>query len=324
MKHAKDLPELFKALHKDFFKDAPSNLYEPVAYAMQSGGKYIRPLLMIYANELFGGKKEDVLSNAYGIELFHNFTLVHDDIMDNSAIRRGKPAVFKKYGLNAGILSGDFMFIKSLQLCVGVNGKSNAELFDLISKTAIEIHEGQQMDVDFETQSIVEEEEYILMITYKTAVLLACSLQMGAMIAEASKEDQELMYDFGRLLGIAFQIQDDYLDAFGDERVGKRIGGDILNNKKTLLFIASHRLASKEDKAKLMQWCDTNIASHDEEEAKIQDVKAIFTRSGGKEYCENAMKTYLEDSVKALKSVSSKNDLSELLAIADLVINRKK
>lgn len=324
MKYAKDLPVIFQQLHEEFFKDTPSNLYEPVAYAMQSGGKYIRPLLMIYASELFGGKKEDVLSNAYGIELFHNFTLVHDDIMDNSAIRRGKPAVYKKFGLNAGILSGDFMFIKALQLCVGVHGKSQAALFDLVSKTAIEIHEGQQMDVDFETQDLVEEEDYILMITYKTAVLLACSLQMGAMIAGASEKDQASIYAFGRLLGIAFQIQDDYLDAFGDERVGKRIGGDILNNKKTLLFIASYRLASKEDKASLLNWCNTETSSKQEEEAKISQVKEIFVRSGGKAYCESKMKDYLDDSLIALKSVDNKNDFSDLLAIADLVIKRKK
>ena len=323
MEYAKQLPELFKKLHQDFFKDTPDNLYQPVAYAMQSGGKYIRPLLMIYANELFGGKQEDVVCNAYGIELFHNFTLVHDDIMDHAAIRRGKPTVFKKFGLNAGILSGDFMFIKSLQLCVESDSQYRMELFDLISKTAIEIHEGQQMDVDFESQDMVSEEEYIQMICYKTAVLLACSLQMGAIIAGTSKKNQELLYEFGRLIGIAFQIQDDYLDSFGDQQVGKRIGGDILNNKKTLLYISSVKLASSDDRVKLIEWYQQQTSSEDAEITKISEVKEIFTRSGAKEYCKDQMNKYLQAGLDCLHKVESDYSKSKLLSIADLITKRE-
>lgn len=321
MKHSKDLKNRFKTLHESYFKSAPSALYQPISYAMESGGKYIRPLLMIYANELFGGKPDDVMLNAYGIELFHNFTLVHDDIMDNSEVRRGKATVYKKFGLNSGILSGDFMFIISLQLACRIQEATNPKLFDLVSETAIKIHEGQQMDVDFETMTKVSEEAYIQMIEYKTAVLLACSLQMGAFIAGAEDADQKRMYEFGRLLGIAFQIQDDYLDAFGDAQVGKRIGGDILNNKKTLLVIASNALGNDQEKAALKRWLSTKDCDEDE---KIDSVKSIFESSGAKDYCEQKMKWYLNESIRNLEAVQSSQSKDDLLQLAKLVIERNK
>lgn len=320
MKHSKELQAKFQSLHKVYFKDTPKALFQPISYAMESGGKYIRPLLMIFSNEMFGGKIEDVITNAYGIELFHNFTLVHDDIMDNSAVRRGKETVYKKFGLNSGILSGDFMFITALQMACKLNGKTSPDLFDLISKTAIEIHEGQQMDVDFETLERVSEEEYIKMIEFKTAVLLACSLQMGANIAGASQEDQKKIYEFGRLLGIAFQIQDDYLDTFGDNQLGKRIGGDILNNKKTLLFIASLDLGSKEEKRDLLQWYTSKGG---EEEEKISSVKSIFESSGAKAYCVQKMKDLIDKSLLNLEAIETTRSKSELMGLADLIIQRR-
>lgn len=320
MKHSKDLQAKFQGLHQVYFRDTPEALCQPISYAMDSGGKYIRPLLMIYSNEMFGGKIEDVISNAYGIELFHNFTLVHDDIMDNSSIRRGKETVYKKFGLNSGILSGDFMFITALQMACKLKGKTCADLFDLISKTAVEIHEGQQMDVDFETLERVSEEEYIKMIEFKTAVLLACSLQMGANIAGASQEDQKKIYEFGRLLGIAFQIQDDYLDTFGDNQLGKRIGGDILNNKKTLLFIASLDLGSKEEKMNLLRWYEDKSG---EEEEKISSVKSIFESSGAKAYCAQKMKDLIDESLLNLKAIETTKSKSELMSLADLIIQRR-
>ena len=315
------LQEKFQELHQAYFKRAPKTLYEPISYAMESGGKYIRPLLLIYAHELFNGKIDDVILNAYGMELFHNFTLVHDDIMDNSDVRRGKETVYKKFGLNSGILSGDFMFIISLQLACKVNGQTNSELFDLVSETAIKIHEGQQMDVDFESMESVPEEDYIKMIEYKTAVLLACSLQMGGFMANASKEDQAHLYEFGRFLGIAFQIQDDYLDSFGDAQLGKRIGGDILNNKKTLLFIASLERANDEEKQELLKLYSTKDGN---EADKITAVKRIFESSGGKAYCDQQMKDYVSASLESLYSIKTNNSKEELLKIADTVIKRKK
>jgi geranylgeranyl diphosphate synthase type II len=319
MKYSQEVQQQFEQFNKDFFEKEPLALYQPIHYAMQSGGKYIRPLLMIYAAELFGLSPEKVMSNAYGIELFHNFTLLHDDIMDNSSIRRGQPTVFKKYGLNAGILSGDLMLILSLQLASKVNGKTNGELFDLVNETAIKIHEGQQIDVDFEGLSLVEEKEYLRMIEYKTAVLLACSLQMGALIGGASYVDQKRLYEFGRLLGIAFQIQDDYLDAFGDAKVGKRIGGDILNNKKTLLFIASMRLAKPAQQEELLKYFKSKKG---DEEEKISAVKEIFVSSGAKDYCIKTMKSLHDDALKSLKDVNSNYSKDSLLELANMLIQR--
>ncbi|MEZ4978752.1 MAG: polyprenyl synthetase family protein [Chitinophagales bacterium] len=320
MRYIAKVQESFTEFNKQYFEKKPDALYQPINYAMQSGGKYVRPLLMIYAAELFHLEIDSVLKNAYGIELFHNFTLVHDDIMDNSLVRRGKPTVFSKFGLNSGVLSGDLMLIVAMQLASLKNDKTNPELFDLVSNTAIKIHEGQQMDVDFEEMTTVEEKEYIKMIEYKTAVLLACSLQMGAILAGANYADQSHLYEFGRLIGIAFQIQDDYLDAFGDAKVGKKIGGDILNNKKTLLFIASMNLGTEEQKLALLKHFSTKQAK---ESKKIEEVKEIFIKSGAQQYCKNLMKSLHQDAISCLKSLSTKKSLDSLLEIADLIIERK-
>lgn len=320
MKYQDEVQKKFEEYNQLYFDKTPDALYQPINYAMGSGGKYIRPLLMMYAAELFGCKPQEVLLNAYGVELFHNFTLLHDDIMDNSSVRRGMPTVFKKFGLNAGILSGDLMLIKSLSIASSFEGKTNPDLFDLISETAVKIHEGQQMDVDFEELQLVEEKSYLKMIEYKTAVLLACSLQMGAMIAGANYVDQKRIYEFGRLIGIAFQIQDDYLDAFGDAKVGKRIGGDILNNKKTLLFIASMVLGTDAQKKDLLNHFKSKRAN---EEEKIKSVKAIFIESGARDYCVNKMDELHEAALESLASIKSKNSSKELIAIADLIIKRK-
>ena len=322
MKYYTEVKEKFTKFNFEYFQKSPSALYQPISYAMESGGKYIRPLMMIYAAELFNANADDVYLNAYGLELFHNFTLLHDDIMDNSDIRRGKPAVFKKFGLNSGILSGDLMLIKSLQLASQSNGQTNPQLFDLVSETAIKIHEGQQMDVDFEELTRVDEADYIKMIEYKTAVLIACSLQMGVIIGNTSIQNQEKIYEFGRLIGIAFQIQDDYLDAFGDEKVGKKIGGDILNNKKTLLFIASLNLGSSAQQKTLLDHFKTKDLNDD---AKIKEVKDIFITSGGQKYCSDKMESLLSEALAILNSIEGVNAdaKAHLLAIADLIIARK-
>ena len=322
MKHYSEIKDSFAKFNYEYFQKTPSALYQPISYAMESGGKYIRPLLMVYAAELFNGNAKEVYLNAYGLELFHNFTLLHDDIMDNSDIRRGKPSVFKKFGLNSGILSGDLMLIKSLQIASKHNGITNVELFDLVSETAIKIHEGQQMDVDFEDLTYVQESDYIQMIEYKTAVLLACSLQMGGIIANASIENQKKLYEFGRLIGIAFQIQDDYLDAFGDEKVGKKIGGDILNNKKTLLFIASLNLGNEAQKQALLNHFKTKDLN---DSSKILAVKEIFINSGGQDYCTKKMQTLQDEAIQILNSIDNVNEVAKqyLLDIAELIIIRQ-
>lgn len=320
MRHYEFVKNKFEEFNKHYFKKKPIALYEPIFYAMQSGGKYFRPLLLVYAAELFNVDKEDAILNAYGVELFHNFTLLHDDIMDNSAIRRGKPSVYKQFGLNAGILSGDLMLILALQLASKHQNGQHEALFNIMQDTAVKIHEGQQMDVDFETLIDVDEDEYIKMIEYKTAVLLACALQMGSIIGKANYAEQKKMYEFGRLMGIAFQIQDDYLDSFGDEKVGKKIGGDILNNKKTLLYISALKMANNEQREAILSWYTQKDVQ--DEDVKIKAVKDLFTETGAKTYCDNLMKEYIDNALTTLESIDTNQDKSTLRSIANKMIQR--
>ena len=230
------LLEMYEQKFSNTFNNNPTSLYQPVNHIMSIKGKRIRPLLLLIANDMFGGNVQQALFPAYAMEVFHNFTLVHDDIMDNADIRRGEPTVHKKYGLNAGILAGDVMLAYTYKYLTDIPVAYVQPVLQLFNKTAIEIFEGQQTDIDFESRNDVAEAEYLKMIEYKTSVLLACSLQTGAILAGASLPNQQLVYDFGLNLGLSFQIKDDYLDSFGESaKVGKRIGGDILQNKKTLL-----------------------------------------------------------------------------------------
>ena len=215
----------------------PRNLYEPIDYILQLGGKRLRPVLTLIAADLFGGDYHKALPAAAAVEVFHNFSLVHDDIMDNASLRRGKATVHQKWNSNIAILSGDAMLICAYRLLESYPPDTFAALVKLFSKTALEVCEGQQWDMDFETQAQVSIPQYLQMIRYKTAVLVGAALQMGAVIAGASIENQRLIYDFGVAIGLAFQLQDDYLDTFGDEAFGKKIGGDILENKKTILYL---------------------------------------------------------------------------------------
>lgn len=320
MKFYKEIEEAFVPLNESHFGDMNDALKEPVFYAMQSGGKYFRPLLMAYATELFGASYKNSLSNAYGVELFHNFTLLHDDIMDNAALRRGKASVYKKYGLNAGILSGDLMLIKSLKITAEINEELNSEIYKLIHKTAIEIHEGQQMDVDFEGMETVKESEYIKMITYKTAVLIACSLKIGAIVAKTNALNKSLIYEFGILIGIAFQIQDDYLDTFGTAKVGKRIGGDIINNKKTLLYIMALNLANDDQRKALLKLYSTKKVKDEQE--KINQVIRLFKETGAKDYCNKKMNGLHAEALEVLDIIKTKQSKKELHNIADLIISR--
>lgn len=319
MNLAKLINEQFDIITEELFNHKPSALYEPVKHILSAKGKRIRPMLVLLAGNMFGAKPASLIKNAYGVELFHNFTLVHDDIMDKADIRRGIPTVHIKYGLNAGILSGDLMVVHALELASLKNEQVNHEMFSLMSKTAVEIYRGQQFDVDFETRNDVAEAEYVEMIRLKTAVLLACSLKIGAIGANASKAQQELIYKFGENIGIAFQIQDDYLDSFGDERVGKVIGGDICNNKKTMLFIKALEMANNEQKAVIEKWMQTS----DFNQQKVDEIKAVFTESGAKDYCFNQMQAYYNKALENLNAIDAPEETkAPFKQIAEEIITR--
>ncbi|MEK9604249.1 MAG: polyprenyl synthetase family protein, partial [Flavobacteriaceae bacterium] len=233
-----DYQHSFKCALEDFSEDkAPQNLYLPIQYLLDLGGKRIRPFLTLMAAESFGATPKDALGAALSVEVFHNFTLMHDDIMDKALLRRGRDTVHQKWDVNTAILSGDAMLIKSYQSLENYPVNIFQKLTCLLSKTALEVCEGQQYDMDFETNSNVSQEDYLEMIRLKTAVLVGCALKMGAIIGNASEKDQQAIYEFGIQLGLAFQLQDDYLDSFGDQAtLGKKIGGDILEDKKTILY----------------------------------------------------------------------------------------
>lgn len=321
----KELVQLIETKFNEYsnshFNKKPIGLYEPLLYTMDSGGKRIRPLLAVLSTQLFNGDIHKVLKPAYGVELFHNFTLLHDDIMDNSEIRRGKPTVHKKYGVNAGILSGDLMMVLALKLASELDGSVKKEMYDLMIATSIELYEGQQYDVEFEDRDDVKQEEYIKMIELKTAVLLGCSLKIGAIVANASVENQNKIYEFGRNIGLSFQIQDDYLDTFGDVQVGKKIGGDILNNKKTLLLISALQKGSVEQKAALQKWIETD----NDDDAKIKAVTTLYVETGAMDYCINLSKKYFDEALSFLNQIEDGNPESKksLFEIAQLIINRK-
>lgn len=318
----KEISQAFEQFNQQYFGQMNKALATPVFYAMQSGGKYFRPLLMAHTAMLFNCNYKKVLSNAYGIELFHNFTLLHDDIMDNAELRRGKNSVYKQFGQNAAILSGDLMLIQSLKIAAEVENVIHTEIYNLIHQTAIEIHEGQQMDVDFETMEEVSENAYTQMIANKTAVLIACSMKMGAIIAVATEKNKELIYNFGKTIGIAFQIQDDYLDTYGTAKVGKRIGGDILNNKKTLLYIAALQLADNVVHNRLKELYKTKEITN--EQAKIDEVKLLFEKTGAKKYCQNKMEELHSQALAILLEIETIQSKEELKKIADLIISREE
>jgi len=275
----------------------PKNLYNPIDYILKLGGKRLRPTLTLLTTDCFGGDKSAALDVALAIEVFHNFTLIHDDIMDRAPLRRGQQTVHKKWNLNTGILSGDAMLIMAYQLFESYNADQFKQLITLFSKTALEVCEGQQYDVDFETHLDVATPQYLKMIEYKTAVLVGAAMQMGAIVAGASTQDQSKIYDFGRYLGIAFQLQDDYLDAFGDPKLfGKQVGGDIIENKKTFLFIKAIELGSDTHKKTLKKlFSDTTQSSVE----KVSQVLEIFEESGAA----NATKSAIEDFTKRAFSV---------------------
>ncbi|AQS94776.1 polyprenyl synthetase [Polaribacter sp. BM10] len=252
----------------------PKNLYEPIDYILQLGGKRIRPVLTLMAADIFSNNVSKALPAALAVEVFHNFTLVHDDIMDDAPLRRGKATVHEKWNINTGILSGDAMLILAYQYFENYEPVVFQKLAKLFSKTALEVCDGQQLDVDFETRSDVTIPEYINMIRLKTSVLVAAALKMGAIVAETTEENASLIYDFGLNLGLAFQLQDDYLDTFGDpETFGKQVGGDIIENKKTYLYLKALEVANGDEKGKLQYFYKKKL---NENSVKISEVRRIF------------------------------------------------
>lgn len=279
----------------------PRNLYEPISYILNLGGKRLRPVLVLMAAEIFGSDYRKALDAALAVEVFHNFSLVHDDIMDEAPLRRGKPSVHEKWNINTGILSGDAMLIVAYQLFESYEDSMFQNLAKLFSKTALEVCEGQQYDMDFEERDDVTLQEYLTMIRNKTAVLVAATLKMGAIVAGASLKAQEAVYDFGLNLGIAFQIKDDYLDAFGDgETFGKQIGGDIIENKKTFLYLTALDLAGPAQRNELL---DLYSIQPKDPSDKISSVKDIFTATGTVERTEKAIGHYTQMAFDNLKKL---------------------
>jgi geranylgeranyl diphosphate synthase, type II len=299
--------------HNAFF-EAPSELYEPVNYILNLGGKRLRPLLVLMGTHLFDDHIDKALPVAFAVEIFHNFTLLHDDIMDEAPLRRGKPTVHALYGNNTGILSGDVMLIYAYHFLNKIEPNDlKSKLFTIFNKMAIEVCEGQQYDMNFERRNDVTLDEYIHMIELKTSVLIAAAFQMGALIGGASDEDSFQLYEFGRNLGIAFQIQDDILDTFGDpEKFGKKVGGDIVQNKKTYLVLRSYELATDSQCADLQQLMTSPTLNETE---KIATVRNLFKELDVLNYAQTAMYEFLEKSFYALDStplsIERKNELKE-------------
>lgn len=278
-------------------------LYEPVAYILSLGGKRLRPVFVLMACHLYDENFKKALPAAGAIEVFHNFTLVHDDIMDNAFVRRGKPTVHENFSVNQAILSGDVMMIKSFQSLLTYDAALANHLIKIMTEMAVALCEGQQMDMDFESESLISIPEYLEMIEKKTAVLLGAALKMGASIGGASASDGEHLYQFGKNFGIAFQLQDDVLDTFGTpEQVGKRIGGDILQRKKTYLFLKALELGDQQQKAKLLQLYGSSDAKPEND--KINLVTQLFTTLGVQEYATQVMEAYRDLAVSHLNQCS--------------------
>lgn len=301
----------------------PQGLYAPIAYALASGGKRLRPVLTVLAAEMFGGKREDVLPAALAIEIFHNFTLLHDDVMDHAAVRRGKPTVHVRWDENTAILSGDQMLIEAYKQLAQLPPQKLPDVLRLFNKMGTEICEGQQYDVDFEHCEEVSIDEYINMIRLKTSVLLGTALQTGALLAGASETEQEALYRFGVNIGLAFQIQDDVLDVYGNpETFGKAVGGDILEGKKTFVLLTALRLTDKEQRLELLHLLeDKDMAAQD----KIRQVTDIYTRLNVRTYCEDAMRVYTDTALANLASIAGKDDKKQILKnlAADLLARKE-
>jgi len=298
-------------LESQYETKEPKNLYDPIHYILGLGGKRMRPVLTLMSAEVFNADYKKALPAALAVEVFHNFSLIHDDIMDDAPLRRGNVTVHEKWDINTGILSGDAMLILAYQYFEKYEPAIFRELAKLFSKTALEVCEGQQWDVDFETRTDVSIPEYLKMIQYKTAVLVAAAMKMGAIIAETSQENANLIYDFGLNLGLAFQLQDDYLDAFGNpETFGKQVGGDIIENKKTYLYLKALEFASTDQAPQL---ADLFAIQPEDSSDKIAAVKEIFVASGAAQETKNAIQDFTFKAFDTLQKISIDNDKKDML-----------
>ncbi|MEJ6736412.1 MAG: polyprenyl synthetase family protein [Flavobacteriales bacterium] len=295
-----------ESLKKRANKKTPINLYEPIAYTLNLGGKRIRPALLMLANNLFDGKDETAIDAALAIEVFHNFTLLHDDIMDEAPLRRGHPSVYKKWNTNVAILSGDVMLMQSIQLLSKNNHTNLHDVLDIFNTAAIQVCEGQQLDMDFEKLSTVSIDDYLNMIELKTAVLLGASLKIGAVISETPAGNAHHIYEFGKNLGVAFQLMDDILDLYGDpDKVGKRIGGDVIVNKKTYLLLKAQELVTGKA-AKDLEFCLNSAVLEDN--TKVERVTAIFNGLNIKKLAIQEMNLFYNTAISHLDSIEANAD----------------
>ena len=301
----------------------PHKLYEPVAYSLMIGGKRLRPALKLHAASLFSGSLERVLPAAMGIEIFHNFTLLHDDIMDQADVRRGLPAVHRKYSPNVAILSGDAMSILAFKYFAQLKSDKLQELFSIFSTTAIEVCEGQQLDMDFETRELVSVAEYLEMIRLKTAVLIAGSLRIGALLADADQTNSDLLYEYGINVGLAFQLQDDWLDVYGDPDVfGKKQGGDICANKKTFLLLKAAEACDATTLLELNHWLSKSDFDPGQ---KVAAITAIYEKTGVSEATRNLMENYHDKALLALHNMTIQSQSKQtLIAFAGEAMVRVK
>ena len=300
-----------EALEQLPYDRKPASLYEPIRYVLSLGGKRIRPVLMLMAYNLWKDDPERIMMQALGLETYHNFTLLHDDVMDNADMRRGHETVRKKWNANQAILSGDTMLLQAFERIESCEADKLQEVFKVFLVTAYEIGEGQQFDVEFETRNDVTEEEYIEMIRLKTSVLLACAVKIGAILAGASKEDADSIYKFGEQIGLAFQLQDDLLDVYGDPKVfGKNIGGDITSNKKTYMLINAVNRANAQQREELMRWIDAKTFDREE---KVKAVTRLYDEIGIRQLCEQKMEACYEIGLEHLAKVSVSDERKAIL-----------
>ena len=294
------------------YERRPQSLYDPIRYVLSLGGKRIRPVLMLLSYSLFKERPEDIMMQALGLETYHNYTLLHDDLMDNADLRRGHQTVHKRWDANTAILSGDSMLVLAYQRVAQCDARHLPAVLGLFTETALEIGEGQQYDMDFETRNDVTEEEYIEMIRLKTSVLLACALKMGAVLADASEEDAQLLYKVGEQVGLAFQLQDDLLDVYGNPEVfGKAIGGDITSNKKTYMLINAINRANSEQREELMHWIE---AKEFDRQEKIAAVTRLYDEIGIRQLCEEKINFFFEEARQYLDRVNVPEERKQSLS----------
>ena len=319
MRSLQDLHELVEEeIKKINFPTDPENLYSPIKYVLNIGGKRMRPILTLMAHQLFNSDINKSVKPAIAIEMFHNFTLLHDDIMDEAPLRRGVKTVHEKWDRNTAILSGDTILVQSYDLLMSVEDCYLREILDTFNTAAIQVCEGQQWDMDFESRDDVSISEYLRMIEYKTSILLAASLKIGAINGGATTEEADHIYEFGRNMGIAFQLKDDLLDAFGDPgNFGKQVGGDIIANKKTYLYLRSLELADEEQKANLIHY----FSNDSEIEQKVESVKKIFSNLEILSHTTTLMKNYHRKALSHLDAVNS-NNKAPLYSFSELLLDR--